>query len=60
MEQSPPWEDNSHSASQEIPCLLRNPKVHYCVHKSLPLVPILSHMNLVHNFLPFSLRSSIP
>jgi hypothetical protein len=29
------WEANSHSASQEILSLFRNPKVHYRVHKSL-------------------------
>jgi hypothetical protein len=34
MEQSPSWEANSHSASQEIPSLLRNQKVHYRVDKS--------------------------
>jgi hypothetical protein len=50
MEQSPSWEANSHSANQEIPCLLWNPKVHYRVDKDPPLVPVLSHINSVHNF----------
>jgi len=39
MEQNPSWEANIHSTSQEIPCLLSNPKVHYCVHKSLLHTP---------------------
>jgi len=30
-----PSEANSYSASQEICCILWNPKVHYCVNKSL-------------------------
>jgi hypothetical protein len=35
MEESPSWKANSHSASQEIPRLLWNMKVHYSVYKGL-------------------------
>ena len=44
-------EDSSHSACHEIPYLLQNMKVHYCVHNPPPLTPVISHMNLVHIFL---------
>jgi hypothetical protein len=47
MEQYPPWESDSRSSSQ-IPCLLWNPRVHYCIHKSPLLVLDLSQMNSVH------------
>ena len=41
MVQSPSWEANWFAASQEIPRILWNPKVHYGTHKRPPPVPIL-------------------
>ena len=48
MVQSPSWEDKLFAASQEIPRISRNPKVHYRTHEHLPPVSILGQPNPVH------------
>jgi hypothetical protein len=53
MKQGPPLEADNCSASPEIPCLLCNLKVHYCVQKGLPLDLILSHLNSANTLTPY-------
>jgi len=48
MVQSPSWEANWFAASQEIPRILWNPKVHYRTNKPPPPVSILGQPNPVH------------
>ena len=48
MVQSPSWEADWFAASQEIPHISRNPKIHYRTHKRPPPVPILGQPNPVH------------
>ena len=48
MVQSPSWEANWFAASQEIPRISRNQKVHYRTHKRPPPVSILGQPNPAH------------
>ena len=64
MEYSPSWEVNQFSDSQEIPCMLWNPKIYYRTHKCPPTVPILSQLDPVHtptsHFLKLRLNIILP
>ena len=48
MVQSPSWAANWYAASQEIPRISRNPKVHYRTHKRPPPVSILGQSTNPH------------
>ena len=49
MEQSPFWEANRTSATQEIPRILWNPIVHYRFYHKPPPVPVLIKIDSVHD-----------
>ena len=63
MEQSPSWEANTYSASQEISCILWNPKIHNRNYKRPSPAPVLGQINPVHttqttSWIPISILSS--
>ena len=64
MEQSLSWEANGFSASQEIPRILWNPKVHYRVYMYPPPVLIMGQVSMVFwtsiLILPSHLRLELP
>jgi len=64
MEQSPSGEANWFSASQEIPSILWNLKIHYHIHKCLSPSLILSQIDPVHaptaHFLKIHLKIILP
>jgi hypothetical protein len=56
MELSPFREAASYAAIQEFHKMLWNPKFHYFIHESRPLVPVVSQIDPVHT-IPSCLRS---
>jgi hypothetical protein len=53
MELSPSEESGGFAATSELPNILWTPKVHYPVHKSPLMVPVLSQINPVHTTLSY-------
>jgi len=64
MEQNPSVEANWFLATQEIPSILWNPKIHYRIHKCLQPAPFLSQIDPIRaptsNFLKTHLNIILP
>ena len=60
MVQSPTWEANWFAASQEIPRISRNPKVHYRTHKRPPPVSILGQIKQISEIAEVGLNNADP
>ena len=59
IQQSPSLEANRFSASQEIPRISWNQKVHYRIHKCLPTVPIMCQLDPVHTSTSYFLKNHL-
>jgi len=64
MQQNPSSENNRSSVSQKIPQIFLTRMVYYCIHNSLPTVPILGQVNpvcsLPSHFLKIHFNSILP
>jgi hypothetical protein len=60
MELNPSWKVASCAAIPEFLNILWKPKVHYCAHKSPPLVPMQSQINPVHPTLYYLSKIFLP
>jgi len=56
-EHSPSWEADASSEGQEIPRILRNPKVRYLPHNTEPIFPTLINTNPFHALPSFTLKA---
>lgn len=56
MEESCLWEANSFLSNNESLCILQKLTFHYDVHRSPPVVPIVSYTNPYHTFSSYSFK----